>query len=160
MVTCQQFFVNAFIHKPPFENHWATELETQLAPNQRHCEHLFQRNEVQFFMNKVKTHYRKERGKRKKKLRWGTENTIFRPGRYRGNTRNTQHRSDVLQPKTKPQWAKTESGTEVFIPRTQVRRLRLMKGEAQATGEGDGSDYSDRDRQLFSHWFYSDFLCL
>lgn len=40
-----------------------TELETQLALNQRHCEHLFQRNEVQVFMNKVKTHYRKERGK-------------------------------------------------------------------------------------------------
>lgn len=41
-----------------------------------------------------------------------------------------------------------------------MRRLRLMKGEAQATGEGDGSDYSDRDRQLFSHWFYSDFFLL
>lgn len=42
-----------------------TELQTQLAPNQRHCEHLFQRNEVQVFINKVKTHYRKERGKEK-----------------------------------------------------------------------------------------------
>lgn len=27
-----------------------------------------------------------------------------------------------------------------------------MKGEAQATGEGDGSDYSDRDRQRGSYF--------